>query len=207
MGLRLPSSFGFGVSWRPTDVLTLSADYTRSGWSDATVNDFFEVSKRPRDDADGDPAPAPAPVFLDPAFYPTLTDVDSTEVARRQVDSEQFRLGLEYVLIKGRLKIPLRAGYFSDRQIKPNPDGKGPRYDGVTAGIGLVLGPMLLDVAYVHEFGEYSHARGRKRVRSGAQRPAPAQPALLGHREPHVHVDHLPLRHAPLKPRGHAAVR
>lgn len=156
VGLRLPSSFGFGVSWRPTDVLTLSADYTRSAWSDATITNWFEVRVRPRDGADGKPAPAPAPVLLDPAFYPTLTDLDEEDVAKRQVDAEQIRLGLEYVLIKGRLKVPLRAGYFSDRQIKPNPDGKGPRYDGLTAGIGLVLGPMLLDVAYVHEFGEFS---------------------------------------------------
>ena len=30
MTLEFPSSFGFGVSWRPRDTLTLSADYTRS---------------------------------------------------------------------------------------------------------------------------------------------------------------------------------
>jgi hypothetical protein len=51
--------------------------------------------------------------------------------------------------------VPLRAGYFSDRQITPNPGGDIPRFNGFTVGTGLILGSMLLDVAYVHEFGEY----------------------------------------------------
>ncbi len=58
--------------------------------------------------------------------------------------------------IAGRVKVPLRAGYFNDRQITPNPTGDIPRFNGFTAGTGLILGPMLLDVAYVYAFGEYT---------------------------------------------------
>ncbi|HEX9189677.1 MAG TPA: hypothetical protein VGB87_21560, partial [Vicinamibacteria bacterium] len=72
-----------------------------------------------------------------------------------QRNAEQIRLGLEWVLIKGGLKIPLRAGYFNDRQIIPNPGGNTPRFNGFTAGTGLILGAVLLDVAYVYEFGDY----------------------------------------------------
>ncbi len=54
--------------------------------------------------------------------------------------------------------MPLRAGYFNDRQITPVAEGEAPRFDGFTVGTGLILGPMLLDVAYVHEFGEYTVA-------------------------------------------------
>jgi hypothetical protein len=47
----------------------------------------------------------------------------------------------------------VRAGYFNDRQITASPDGSVPRYNGVTVGTGLILGPLLFDVAYLLEFG------------------------------------------------------
>ena len=40
--------------------------------------------------------------------------------------AQQIRAGVEWVLIWGRVKLPLRAGYFNDRQITPNPGGVGP---------------------------------------------------------------------------------
>jgi hypothetical protein len=153
--LDFPSSLGFGVSWRPRDTLTLSADITRTSWSEARIVDYFELAVTPR----GGPPTVPA-VFPE-LQYPTLLAVpnpsDPDDPARRsgQQDAEQIRLGVEWVLIAGRLKFPLRAGYFSDRQIAPNPGGDIPRFNGVTAGAGILLGSMLLDVAFVHEFGEY----------------------------------------------------
>ena len=59
------------------------------------------------------------------------------------------------MLITGRLKVPLRVGYFNDRQITPDPTGDIPASTGSRAGTGLVLGSMQLDFAYVYEFGEY----------------------------------------------------
>jgi hypothetical protein len=67
-------------------------------------------------------------------------------------------VGAEWVLIRGGLKIPLRAGYFNDRQITPVLGGSPPRFNGFTVGTGLILGSMMLDVAYVYEFGEYTVA-------------------------------------------------
>jgi long-chain fatty acid transport protein len=152
--LDLPSSYGFGVSWRPRDTLTISADLTRTRWSNALIEGYFDLAATDRTGENGNPAPKPAPGIRPPLLYPTLSDPVTEPAAQR--DGQQLRLGLEYVFLTSRVKVPLRIGYFSDWQITPNPAGDVPRFNGVTAGIGLVLGSMLLDVAYVYEFGEYS---------------------------------------------------
>jgi hypothetical protein len=60
------------------------------------------------------------------------------------------------VLITGRVKIRLRAGYFNDRQIAPvGGSGETVRFNGLTAGTGLILGGVQIDIAWVYEFGEY----------------------------------------------------
>ena len=153
--LDLPSSYGFGISWRPRDTLTLSADLTRARWSESVLAGYFDLIVTGESDENGNPAPKPPP-FIRPDLlqYPTLRD-PATAVAL-QKDAQQFRLGLEYVFLTNGLKVPLRLGYFSDRQFTPNPAGDAPRFDGFTAGIGIAVGSMLLDVAYVYEFGEYS---------------------------------------------------
>jgi long-subunit fatty acid transport protein len=158
--LEFPSSFGFGLSWRPLDTLTLSADLTRTTWSEARIFDYFDISAT-GPSVDGIPAVPPPPDVYPQRQYPTTlavpdpTNPDDPARLSGQQDAEQIRVGVEWVLIKGRLKIPLRAGYFNDRQITPNPTGDIPRFNGFTVGTGLILGSMLLDVAYVHEFGEY----------------------------------------------------
>jgi long-subunit fatty acid transport protein len=158
--LEFPSSFGFGVSWRPHDRLTLSADFTRTSWSEARIHDNFDVPAT-GPTVDGVPAVPPPPEVQPVKQYPTLLSVpdpgnpDDPARLLGQQDAEQIRVGVEWVLIKGRLKMPLRAGYFNDRQIAPNPTGDIPRFNGFTVGTGLILGPMLIDVAYLHESGEY----------------------------------------------------
>jgi hypothetical protein len=155
--LDFPSSIGFGISWRPRDTLTLSADFTSTSWSRARILDYFEVSVTQRSEG-GTPAVPPPPVEFPELQYPTLRAVpEADDPARRfgQQDSQQIRLGAEWVLIKGGLKMPLRAGYFNDRQITPVAGGSLPRFNGLTAGVGIILGSVLLDVAYVHEFGDY----------------------------------------------------
>jgi long-subunit fatty acid transport protein len=160
--LDFPSSFGFGASWRPRDTLTLSADYTRSNWSRARIQDYFTINATLPSDDDGVPAQPPPPVFYDELQYPTLAAVpdpdDPADPLLRvaQQDAEQIRAGVEWVLITGRVKIPLRAGYFNDRQIAPaGGSGDTVRFNGLTAGTGLILGGVQIDVAWVYEFGEY----------------------------------------------------
>lgn len=159
--LDFPESLGFGVSWRPRERLTLSADYTRSSWASARILDYFELRVTPASDADGNPGQPPPPTFFPELQYPTLRPVpdpaNPDDPARlvAQQDAEQIRAGAEWVLITSKVKIPLRGGYFNDRQITPTPGGQTVRFNGITAGTGLILGALQLDLAWVYEFGEY----------------------------------------------------
>ena len=146
--LEFPSSFGFGISWRPIDTLTLSADLTQTSWSKARIQNYFDLQATPTTDEEGNPGTPPPPNIYPSFQYPTLKP--------GQQDAQQIRAGVEWVLIWGRVKLPLRAGYFNDRQITPNPGGDTPRFNGFTLGTGLLLGPLLVDVAYVHESGAYT---------------------------------------------------
>jgi len=180
--LEFPSSLGFGVSWRLRNTLTISADYTRTGWSKATIFDYFELPATGRTPAGGPPATPPPPVVYPALEYPTLRPVpdpanpDDPALLSSQQNAEQIRVGVEWVVIKGPLKVPLRAGYFNDRQIIPNPGGKTPHFNGFTAGTGLILGSMLLDVAYVYEFGDYLVAADAATGGDFDQPPTPMPP-------------------------------
>ena len=145
--LDFPAAFGFGASWRPRAQLTLSTDYTRTEWSDGQIRNYFTLPR------EGTPA---VPDDLFPSLpYPTLRP------SRTQADAEQLRTGLEYVLIKGRVRWPLRVGYFADWQLEKRIDeavggvDRRPLYHGFTAGTGLVIGRVLADVAYMFETGTY----------------------------------------------------
>jgi long-subunit fatty acid transport protein len=142
--IDFPGAFGVGVSWRPESPLTISADYTRTFWSQGRIRNFFRLDITPQV---GDP---PAPADYRELLYPTLDDLEQT-------DTTQFRLGVEYVVIAGGLKIPLRAGVFTDRQYfrGRNSEDRPPVFGGVTVGTGLSFGPFLVDVAYVLERGRF----------------------------------------------------
>jgi long-subunit fatty acid transport protein len=153
--LDFPASYGFGLSWRPHDTFTLSADLTLTRWSQARIRNYFDLEVT---QAGGEtPAPKPPPNVYPLLQYPTLNALPNSDNPGliAQQDKQELRVGMEYVLIAGRLKVPLRAGYFNDRQITRDLDGNIPRFNGFTAGVGLVLGSVLLDVAYVYEFGKY----------------------------------------------------
>ena len=157
--MEFPRSYGFGASWRPRETLTLSADFTLTRWSKATILNYFNLPATPESVEDV-PSPRPDPQVYGLLQYPTLqpapTTDDPTDQANGQQDKQEIRVGVEWVLIKGAVKVPLRAGYFSDRQITPDRiSGDVPRFNGFTAGIGVALGPVLLDVAWVYEFGSY----------------------------------------------------
>jgi hypothetical protein len=146
--IDLPGSVGVGASWRVSSAFTLSADYTRTFWHKGRIRNFFQIEATPEG---GEPPP---PDVFQQLPYPTLDDVDQT-------DTQQVRTGLEYVLIWGRVKIPLRAGFFVDRQyfraapVAGQTLGSPPWFKGYTAGTGVSVGPLLLDVAYFLERGHF----------------------------------------------------
>jgi long-subunit fatty acid transport protein len=141
--LDFPSAFGVGASWRPTPPLTLSADYTRTNWSQGRISNYFTLP------SSGPPQDYPS------LPYPTL------QTEPRQRDTEQIRAGVEFVVIGRRFKWPLRAGYFADRQLFLAFNGQtgavdsSPVYHGLTLGTGIIVGRLLVDVAYVFEKGSY----------------------------------------------------
>jgi long-subunit fatty acid transport protein len=143
--LDLPGAIGVGASWRPRGQLTLSADYTRTFWSRARIRNFITLAPTP-EGADP-PTPQESGDFYPSLPYPTFIEEAS--------DAEQIRAGVEYVLIHDRVRWPVRAGYFSNRQTNRDATGNAPRFNGATVGLGMGVGPLLLDVAFVYEVGDY----------------------------------------------------
>ena len=143
--LELPGAIGVGASWRPVGQLTLSADYTRTFWSRAGFRNFFTLAPTP--EGEEPLAPEESGDFYPIVPYPTFT-VEAS-------DAEQIRAGFEYVLIHDRVRWPIRAGYFSNRQTFPAADAASPWFNGATLGLGMGVGPLMLDVAFVYETGDY----------------------------------------------------
>lgn len=142
--LDLPGAMGVGASWRPLGQLTVSADYTRTFWSKARIRNFFTLAPTPEGEAP--PSPQESGDFYLSLPYPTFTTAAH--------DTDQIRAGIEYVIV-GQIRWPIRAGYFSDRLTYSDATGHSPRFNGATVGLGMGVGPLLIDVAFVYEKGNY----------------------------------------------------
>ena len=165
--IRFPRVYGFGASYRATNTLTISADFTRTAWSKSTITDFFSLAKKGR-------LPTDVDLYTERPF-PAVEVPSAPEGVYRQVDTSQFRLGAEWVLrlgSSGNLLVPLRAGFFRDGQpviIKLIDSGTfvpgfpvrevHPTFSGYTAGLGVTVRGVLLDVAYVREAGSVRASR------------------------------------------------
>ncbi len=152
--LRLPGAIGVGASWRPKSNVTISLDFTKTDWSDGRIFRFFTLQRTELDQIDNPPVPSAPKDFFRTLPYPTLN------LAIPQQDTKQVRVGVEYVLLRQRFKWPIRAGYFRDEQffrttLESPGDGGAPAFNGYTLGAGVIVGPMLFDVAYVFETGRY----------------------------------------------------
>lgn len=148
VALDFPGAVGVGASWRPRSTLTLSADYTTTFWSRGRIRNFFLLGRTEL--GEDPPVPEPPDTFYAVAPYPGL------DPEQRQTDTAQFRLGLEHVFLGERLRYPVRAGFFTDRQHFYDSTGSAPVYYGFTLGTGVVSGNVLFDVAWVHEWGSYA---------------------------------------------------
>jgi long-subunit fatty acid transport protein len=146
--LRLPGAFGVGASWRPRSNLTVSLDFTKTNWSEGRIFRFFTLQRTELGQYPG-PVPSVPKDFFNTLPYPTLND-------ENQQDTKQVRVGVEYVILRERFKWPIRAGYFSDEQFFRAENGSAPNFNGYTLGAGVIVGPLLFDVAYVYETGKYT---------------------------------------------------
>ncbi len=142
--LRWPHSAGIGIALRPITGLTIAADYSRANWSRAAIEDMPAdalLVDRPEDDA-GDPAAD---------SYTTLNFFDLQPVADTVIqNTDQWRVGAEYLLALPRVVIPFRGGWFRDQSPIPNltADLEGKKLTGWTAGTGLNFSRVALDVAF-----------------------------------------------------------
>ena len=123
--IDMPMSYGLGVAWRFTDAFSMSLDVYRTEW------DHFRL-----EDGKGN--------HLNP-----ITGKPHHE--SRTDETNQVRLGGEYLFIFPKTVIPLRAGIFYD----PEPSRKSPEdFWGATIGSGVSLGPLIFDCAYQFRFGK-----------------------------------------------------
>jgi len=124
--LRMPLSYGAGLAWRVSDVLSFDLDVYRTHWSDYMLtdsegNEFSPIDGRPKSESDVE-------------------------------DTIQVRLGGEYLFIsqKKNLVIPLRAGVFYDPE--PTHDGVNDFYV-VAVGSGIAFKRFIFDMAYQLRWG------------------------------------------------------
>jgi long-subunit fatty acid transport protein len=167
-----PSTIGVGASFSPTDSLTLSTDFTWSGWSDVIYEATSRDTNIPPTASDRDLCESrggsfttsdDGQGFCEIAFrtlWPTGADPDLPERDDNlyQVDTQQLRFGAEYLIVgpfAGLTALPIRAGAFTDRQYFQETDREPVTFVGVTAGFGLVWPHFSFDVAYVHKTGSY----------------------------------------------------
>jgi long-subunit fatty acid transport protein len=120
--LDMPMSYGVGAAYRFSDQFLISADFTRTHWDDFLLKNGDEIS----------------PITSRPK---NESDIDPTNA---------IRLGGEYIFIKPKYVIPLRAGVFYD----PAPARNSPDdFFGFSIGTGIGMNRFSLDAAYQYRFG------------------------------------------------------
>ena len=161
--IRFPRVYGLGLSYRASNTLTISADFTRTAWSQAAITGFFSLAQNDVD------------------HYPTLPFPAVEEGSNGQSDTGQFRMGAEWVLRFGQSGndfLPIRAGLFRDGQpviIRLRNDVNAPisetrlTFSGFTAGLGVSVGGILLDMAYIHETGRVPASRNGDGIRDSVR--------------------------------------
>jgi len=122
--LKIPLSVGFGFSVNPVRNFTLAADYELRPLSSATMEDSAGTDLR---------------TYGDTLDWP---------------NSNQIRVGMEYLVMLGGGLLPLRAGFFTDpktlRNVDMNSTSKGNQVTGFgfTFGSGFAVKHFQFDAAY-----------------------------------------------------------
>jgi long-subunit fatty acid transport protein len=144
--VHYPDAWGAGIGWRATDRLTFAVDYSEMNWSKGRVEEF----RLPSWDFNGNP------IVLPPREigYP---------FSRNQEDSWTARGGGEYVfMLQSGLIIPIRAGYFEEKQFAGFSEFGGeadaPVFTGYTLGTGFAYKSVQFDVAWIHTTGDDSRS-------------------------------------------------
>jgi long-chain fatty acid transport protein len=123
--LDMPMSYGIGIAIRWSDAFTVSFDLYRTEWDDYVLHT--------------DDGQSISPITNLPVDE---SDIDATT---------QARLGCEYLFIREKTIIPLRAGIFYD----PEPASEQPDdFFGFGIGSGIAYKSIIFDLAYQYRFAE-----------------------------------------------------
>jgi long-subunit fatty acid transport protein len=154
--IRWPYTVAAGVAFMPQDYLTISLDFTRSNWSEATDTRTETTTVTQSNRATPTTTTATTTIIWPSGYDPSAPQ---TVLNQPGSDTRQVRFGLEYVIKRPKMAglsvIPLRLGFYTDQQYYREYDGEPDRYLGFTAGAGLVWRRLSLDFAYLHNRGEF----------------------------------------------------
>lgn len=130
--MHFPDSLGIGVANRFSDAFSMEADATFVNW------DTFTTEMKVRDPVTGR------------RRKETFSAVSGLRRSESGVDpTATVRLGAEYIFIREKYAVPLRAGAFYD----PQPAEKSPQnYWGGTLGAGVAWKGIIVDAAYIYRF-------------------------------------------------------
>jgi len=122
--MKMPPSYGLGISYRHSDKWLIALDVYRTGWSrfvlvDSKGNEINPLDGRPISEG-------------------------------RLKDTTQVRLGTEYLIIKDKYAVPLRAGIFYDPE--PAKESLDDFY-GFSLGTGISKQKFSVDASYQFRFG------------------------------------------------------
>jgi hypothetical protein len=125
--------YGFGVSGRIGDNLTLAVDYESRLYGDKRI--FYTT--------DGEP-------------------IDTTDLSDSKENLNQVRVGAEYLIVTSAGVIPIRAGFRTVPTLLADQDSKGNAKDqvsgtGFTVGTGFISQSFALDFAYSRSKWEQSY--------------------------------------------------
>jgi long-subunit fatty acid transport protein len=134
--LRMPPSYGLGLSYRHSDTLTFALDVYHTRWSRFILEDEQGNERNP---LTGNCINAAGP------------DSNCAGVNKARLkDTTQVRMGMEYLFIKGKYVIPARVGLFYD----PEPaDGHLDDFYGFSLGTGVARGRVVMDASYQFRMG------------------------------------------------------
>lgn len=123
--MRFPASYGVGLAFRYSDRLSFAGDVSRIEWDRFMYK--YENGKK-------------------------ISPVNGLPLGRAEIDpTVSYRLGMEYLVIRPKYVVPLRAGVFYD----PEPArGEPDDYYGASVGTGIVWEPLVIDLTYWYRWGE-----------------------------------------------------
>lgn len=130
-----PMMLGFGAAFKPTDKLTIAADFEHRGYSSS------EMTYK---------------------HYNTSGQLVDTTESLNWLNVNQFRVGLEYIFSGQNAVFPVRLGFRTDPKVFrgwydsfTNPDTSQASGKVFTGGFGLIMGSVMLDLALEYGMTNY----------------------------------------------------